>query len=137
MTVSTIEFPLGLYLRSVNLIRQEMKAKCLVEYSTRQCLAKKLGSPQNLHKTGTTLCIIAETAEGLTSNINANVSMHVYFLSHINVINTLLTEFSLHPLIRCLLLPLLFNRGKRLDILLVMSSNVSGCSPLFNQNRYL
>ena len=73
---------------------------------------------KNLHKTGTTLCIIAETVEGLTSTINANVSIHGYFLSHINVINTLL--FSLHPLIRCLLLPLLFNRTKRLDILLVM-----------------
>ena len=40
---------------------------------------------KNLHKTGTTLCITAETVEGLTSTINANVSMHGYFLSHINV----------------------------------------------------
>lgn len=112
-----------------------MKTKCLVKHSTRQCLAKKLRSLKNLYKTGTTLCIIAETVKGLASNINANVSMHGYFLSHINVINTLLME--LYSLIRCLLPPLLFNRAKRLDIVLVMSSKVSGSSPVFNQNRYL
>ena len=36
---------------------------------------------KKLHKTGTTLRIIAETVEGLTSNIKANVSMYGYFLA--------------------------------------------------------
>jgi hypothetical protein len=80
---------------------------------------------KNLHRIGTTLCIIVETVEGLTSKINAKVSMHGYFLIHINVNNTLLTLLSLHPLVLSLLLPLLFNRAKSLDILKVMSNKVS------------
>jgi hypothetical protein len=76
------------------------------------------------------------TVEGLISKSNPSVLRHGYFLSDIIANKTLLVSLSLlvcHLYLSCPLLFNLLSAGETSD---VMSTSVSGNSPVFNQNRY-
>ena len=141
MAVAAIKLSLGLNLGAINFMRRSIDTAHGIRKKTPftlDCIPLSVTSfEKNRHKAGTTLWIIWDTVDRLTSKSKAKLSIHGYFLSHRKVNSTLFVLFSFAPCLLRRIPPLqfnLFNTGVNLK---TMSSSVSWSSPVFSQNKCL